>query len=683
MLRLKECVLTLLLCTSVLHANYYETVSYSLHLNDKVVTLENPLKKSESKTLFIPLQDLATLLNGNLDYNRKTDTYDFTIKTLNINCTLIPFSEDIIINKTPAKLSEKIRIIDGIPHASIPDFLARIGFLCTVSNNRVFIKSSSLKKTDLSTPISTSKAIPKFKYNDIVFLSIFGKKYDISKDILNENHAFYINLTPILKSFGFQVVENSKKVVLTFDEKTYTFIPQNKKEFIQNQGQYYINFEAFISKLGLDFIWTNETHEIMVLNKITGVKYLTEGDNKHIQIESKFPISYTKSTPTIFAQGYYFEFPSTTTLLPFTLSKSLQPQFPDYQITMPTPYIVRVSLMMPHTTILPFLISEKETLSISFNTILSELEQTISKNVSIITLKSSTPFKPQIKHFTNENKLVIDIPNAYNRLPQKLDSDSEFFSKIRTSQFSFTPLSTRIVCDLKESPFEISTNQTNSEVQIIFSKPSSSKPAPMLPSVSSKKQTQTLSSRKTKQTLLSDKIIVIDAGHGGRDPGAIVKNKYQEKEFTLDIAQNVQALLAKDGAFVILTRSNDSTLELNGRTDLANENKADLFVSIHLNSHFRSRTNGIESYYYKDGDKELASTIQKRLKSRLSLQDKGVKKARFFVLRNTDMPATLLEMGYLTNRRDFSKISDDKYRKKMAEAIYLGISDYIKENKND
>ncbi|HEY9640283.1 MAG TPA: N-acetylmuramoyl-L-alanine amidase [Coleofasciculaceae cyanobacterium] len=176
--------------------------------------------------------------------------------------------------------------------------------------------------------------------------------------------------------------------------------------------------------------------------------------------------------------------------------------------------------------------------------------------------------------------------------------------------------------------------------------------------------------------------IAIDPGHGGRDPGAVGINGLQEKIVVLDIAQRVSELLEQQGAQVILTRSNDSEIDLEPRVQDANRGNANLFVSIHANSIDLDHpgTNGVETYYYSsDAARQLAQAIQTSLTQATGMRSIGVKQARFYVLRNTHMPAALVEVGFVTGRDDAPRLADPQFRDRMAEGIARGILQYVQQ----
>jgi N-acetylmuramoyl-L-alanine amidase len=175
-------------------------------------------------------------------------------------------------------------------------------------------------------------------------------------------------------------------------------------------------------------------------------------------------------------------------------------------------------------------------------------------------------------------------------------------------------------------------------------------------------------------------VVVIDPGHGGKDPGTIGIGGIQEKNIILPVALEVTKILQQQGIRVIMTRDSDYFVSLEGRTQMANRAGADLFVSIHANAINLSRpeVNGLEVYYY--GDRRLSDAIQRNILRNVNVSDRGVRKARFYVLRNSKMPATLVELGFLTGNVDSQKLQDPSYRSQMAQAIARGIIEYIKQN---
>jgi N-acetylmuramoyl-L-alanine amidase len=176
-------------------------------------------------------------------------------------------------------------------------------------------------------------------------------------------------------------------------------------------------------------------------------------------------------------------------------------------------------------------------------------------------------------------------------------------------------------------------------------------------------------------------IVVIDPGHGGGDPGAVGIDGLQEKVVVLSVGTQVAEQLRRKGINAVLTRSNDQEIDLAPRVATAEGARADIFVSIHANSISLSRPdiNGIESYYYASSKGyRLARSIHNSILSNINASDRGIRQARFYVVRRTSMPSVLIEIGFVTGSQDAARLASATQRAKLAEAIVQGILDYLK-----
>jgi N-acetylmuramoyl-L-alanine amidase len=201
------------------------------------------------------------------------------------------------------------------------------------------------------------------------------------------------------------------------------------------------------------------------------------------------------------------------------------------------------------------------------------------------------------------------------------------------------------------------------------------------------------------------KTIVLDAGHGGRDPGNM-EGRRQEKQFTLTFARELSDLLTKSGFNVSLTRQTDTTLDLPERAAIARRRGADLFLSLHFNSadgpgasavkgsevycmtpvrtsstNARGEGAGAGAYPGNRSDAKnilLAYQIQKAITEKTGAEDRGIKRARFQILRDAEMPAVLIEAGFMTNPSDARRIYEPVPRRQLAQAIVDGVLAYKK-----
>ncbi|MBO6975390.1 MAG: N-acetylmuramoyl-L-alanine amidase [Prochlorococcus marinus CUG1435] len=175
--------------------------------------------------------------------------------------------------------------------------------------------------------------------------------------------------------------------------------------------------------------------------------------------------------------------------------------------------------------------------------------------------------------------------------------------------------------------------------------------------------------------------VVIDPGHGGPDPGAIGISGIRETDVVLEVSKIVQKLLSEKGVKVRLTRKNEVDLDLSPRVSFANNSDADIFVSIHANASRGKRRdiNGLETFYFRGWKgRLLAKRIQKQiLRVSPGSPDRGVKQGRFYVIKNTRMPAVLVEIGFLTGRLDARRLEKTSHRRRIAYAITKGILEYL------
>jgi len=185
--------------------------------------------------------------------------------------------------------------------------------------------------------------------------------------------------------------------------------------------------------------------------------------------------------------------------------------------------------------------------------------------------------------------------------------------------------------------------------------------------------------------ILKNKVIVVDPGHGGSNPGAVANNT-READNNLAVGLKLRDYLVQAGAKVIMTRDTDRTVasegsslgeELRARVNLAETNHADIFVSIHSNENSDSNIAGAMTFYPSGKSDALASEVERAIISGTGAIDKGSSSATFYVLRNTSMPSTLVEMGFVSNKDEAARLASDSYRNNMAQGIFNGIVNYF------
>lgn len=187
---------------------------------------------------------------------------------------------------------------------------------------------------------------------------------------------------------------------------------------------------------------------------------------------------------------------------------------------------------------------------------------------------------------------------------------------------------------------------------------------------------------------LDGKIITLDAGHGGSDPGAIGSDGTKEKNITLPITKMLKEILEDKGAKVYMTRTTDVDVfgpnasdaeELQARVNVGEKYNSDMFVSLHINSSVNKNVGGFSTYYYPktDNDLRLAKNIQNKLAANFGVDDLGVRQANFYVIKRISMPAVLVEMCFISNEKELTLMKGQWFQKKTARLIAEGIEKYF------
>ncbi len=292
----------------------------------------------------------------------------------------------------------------------------------------------------------------------------------------------------------------------------------------------------------------------------------------------------------------------------------------------------------------------------------------------------------KVTDFTLEDpaRVVVDIANtALSAESNKIAVNSVGVTAVRLGETNGT---TRIVVDVSslksynvtKTDTAVKISVTTNGENISLTPPPQSTPAPTA------KPAPTAEPNVTPAQS-GEKIIVIDAGHGGKDGGAngtLAGQTIHEKNLTLSIAKKVEAIVSGAGYRVIMTRTGDTYPELTERSDIANSAGAAMFVSIHINSAENiPSANGTEVYYsvknngtsYGATSEQLAENILDGMLARMGTRDRGVKTANHVVTRTSVMPAVLVEVGFISNEAELAKMCDDGFQQNVAQGIADGI----------
>lgn len=316
------------------------------------------------------------------------------------------------------------------------------------------------------------------------------------------------------------------------------------------------------------------------------------------------------------------------------------------------------------------------------------------------------------------DRIFLDIQNTMaNSAKKSFEINDGIIKLIRTSQFNANK--TRVVLDVEQAHayFVFHLTDPDRVVLDIYGSGGGNISPPKLTETETPKTEYQENKNLVKQLGLKVKTIVIDPGHGGKDPGAVSSSGTKEKTLVLDIAKRLKKMLENDGNYnVYLTRESDVYVELEKRTAFANDKNADLFISIHINASTKPKASGVETYYLSmasdeeaqataalenassgktiselssiiryilrgakiEESRELARTFQSHLARHSETSDRGVKRAPFIVLIGSNAPSILVELGFMSNPNDEKLLLRQEYREKLAKSLAEAIKAYIK-----
>ena len=347
-----------------------------------------------------------------------------------------------------------------------------------------------------------------------------------------------------------------------------------------------------------------------------------------------------------------------------------------------------------------------------------------------IVIDATKPVKYKKMVLSGPDRVVVDIENAWlsPKLDKHISIENRFVAGVKIAQFN--PQTVRVVVETKVGKnnynvFALNGGTIPGRIVMDFGNLTDSSGAKIDMSKTdtppAKPQTETVKPKPVEKpaekpveqppkqeeqepiddgdvdgelsgiTGLKGRKIVLDPGHGGSDSGAIGPTGVMEKSVTLRIANELKRLLVKEGAEVYMTRNADIEVskkrakatdieELQARCDVANEKKADIFVSIHMDSFTSSAARGTTGYYYSLGDKrsrQLADKIRAGIIDQIGTQSRGTQSCNFYVVKHTDMPATLVEVAFISNETEEKLMDSEEGIRKAAQGIADGIADYF------
>ena len=331
----------------------------------------------------------------------------------------------------------------------------------------------------------------------------------------------------------------------------------------------------------------------------------------------------------------------------------------------------------------------------------------------VIDAERAVSYKQSV--LSNPTRVVLDVQNAWVVPEAKKDItiDSPLVSRVRVAQFDAATVRVVVETSVKKGGWKIfALDGEKPRIVMDFgaaptgtnqAKPAqeAKKPAPPVQTdeteeddeevVESPHDSDQLDRDLSAITGMKGRRIAIDPGHGGSDSGAIGPTGIMEKSVTMRVSRELKRLLEAEGATVILTRTGDTEVsekgasatsveELQARCDVANQAKADIFLSIHADAFTNREVKGTTAYYYAQGtkqSKQLADSVRTALIDAIGTVDRGTQSCNFYVVKHTDMPAILVEISFISNPDEEKMMNSETGIKKIAQGIADGIADYF------
>lgn len=725
----------LILCT-------YLFGSQNIFVDGRILTFQNDIIEYKHNSYF-PLREFTDFYKTPIKYSRKEDSYSTILNGSTIklfpNSREILINNQSQFLSSPVIFHERTLYVPMESFVLITGFeLEDKGnnlFISSIKSAQPVLEDTS--NTDSinflnfkSSPIDLPDLFP----DQETYISFELRTYPLNPITFYEKNILYINPKDILEKEGFEIKKTDTTLTLSNKTQSLTFSTTSSEvikksshttsETLQSQSpsiikdsDFYVPFKSLLASLNLSIDWDKKHRIITLLNQLQTLELTSKNDQLVINLTATLPIAGSTPIKLEDETGYHIDMDFASIPAKITKDFPKNPILKSVSLKQFDKKTVRITILLHEARGISAIKPTKTGGEIAFRTSATNILETALNGSETVTIKANGKLSYASWKTDDNQKLVIDIPETLNELPFIIRNHSQSYHRIRTSQLQNDPPITRVVIDLvnPDTTYTIAQKDTHS-LAINFSTPLSqpviadstaqktpepkTKPTPkptitppkplpdppavVKPAPKPKPQPKNpvykppvLSQGKG---LLANKVIAIDPGHGGADPGAVIKRTIFEKGYCLDISKRLQRLLESEGAFVVMARESDKHVGLQRRADIANLNKADALISIHINSFTSPTARGTETYYYKPKDLALAKSFQNELVKSLGRRNNGVKRARMYILRRTSMPGALVEPLFITNPEEFALLDTPAYREKIAQALFDGFKNYFESN---
>ena len=455
---------------------------------------------------------------------------------------------------------------------------------------------------------------------------------------------------------------NSTIAVINGKKTTLAVAPTKKS------GELLLPLKVLADFLKIEFV-KDTKNDVYKLLPSVNVSYGSANAKDVITITSSLPIEYKCGVLAdphrvyVDVYGTYISKSANTSVKGFTMSALRTNQMNS------APYITRVVADLKESCEPSFVFSDYDrklviTLAPRVKTVIKSIQFNVDNAADFITLKIETNKINAPVLSVNKDKILIPLPALLTS----------------TEQENLKKLAIRHVKKL--DVLENHIIELTMDIDVICTVLSGANDIPYVLKIEKIDPTvavENIVSRRPMPAKIKDAVVVIDAGHGGSDSGAVGSNKVYEKAVNLDVALRVEKLLKAKGITVLMTRTTDKALVLADRPKLGNNNGADLFVSIHCNSCATPNTaSGTETYYCTDMSVDFARIMQQNVVAATGRNDRKHKFGNFLVIRESIMPSVLVEMAYINHSTEEALLNSPDFRQKTAVGISNGVIAYLK-----
>ncbi len=552
-------------------------------------------------------------------------------------------------------------------------------------NARAAILSQEAKTEEVEDPLQWKEILPSTVFlpdlSVIKGFKIFvaGKRLALGNKPYFSGKTLMVEAGGIFEAMGFEYELNKKamrakallseEVQVKIKTKIEYFLVNSRRRLLEKSaiikgGKLYVPLSSIVSGVGYGTYWNKQTKALYIAPRITSVSWNIVEGQKCVDIETTSGVATFEMSEKLSPRVITVDIPN------------LILDIPEKKIPVKEDEVAGIKTFQKggKARIGIYLDSKQYTRIVRSGNILGIVMQPAVSAISFtsesdsvnILISMTKQVEPTVRHFSNPVRIIVDIPQALYKGELNYDVGLGSVNAIRASQFSMDPISSRIVVDLaKDVEYSTSVSDDKKMMRLIISNNEPPKPKAKV--------------KSKKLKALAGKIIVVDPGHGGSDPGTFgySGSSVKEKELNLSTAYKLAKLLSEAGAIVLMTREDDNEMPLANRVDFSINNRAALAISMHYNSIDKPAIAGTETYYYNDNSKLPGGIIHKHLVSGLNRADRGLSKVKYFVLYKNYLPAVLVEPLYLSNAEEESLGVNEEYQQKVAASIFKGIKEYF------